>query len=177
MNSSQFLNDKLNESLLKCGEYVDQVRIISDKLVSQYTNSLDELMKEVMDNVTNADNVSDDVICRYQLELSGALYFIKSNTESFGFYDDISKLNKQVAYNNAYSNNQLKALESNTKVTVKDNELAADMGSLDEGIVNIIYSRSYKIIKSKVEAAEEMVRTLSKTITARIADKQVLNNN
>ena len=48
-----------------------------------------------------------------------------------------------------------------------------EMESLYEKTVNDIYSKSYKILKNKISAAETMVTTLSKILSHRIQESQM----
>ena len=138
---------------------------LSDKIVSEKTEDLDDLMREIQDNIVNVDNPEDVFIERYLLQLTNMLYFITNRCESFGFYDDITKANVRLKYNTEYSKNQLQQAQSGKKATQAENQLAAELGSVDEQAVNIIYSRSTKIINSKISAANEMLRTLSKLLS------------
>ena len=71
----------------------------------------------------------------------------------------------KLKYNTEYSKNQLQSVQSGKKATQAENQLAAELGSVDEQAVNIIYSRSLKIINGKISAANEMLRTLSKLLS------------
>ena len=51
------------------------------------------------------------------------------------------------------------------------NRVYAENNSMNESIVSSLYARSFKIIKSKVESANEMVKTLSKIISKRMNEK------
>lgn len=141
------------------------VRSVSDNLVKTYTKDLDDLMKAINEEIVVKDNPADDVVEKYFLELSNALYFINSKCEFFGFYEDISKSNVKLKYNEAYQTNVLSGITEGKKPTQNDNQIAAENASINEAIASVIYSRSFKIIKVKIDAAAEMVRTLSKILS------------
>ena len=124
---------------------------------------------EVIDN----DNLDDSLLEHYFLSLTNALYFIGSQIEKMGFYDDISRLNYKIAYNEAFIQNKSQDVGNSKKQTNTDNQIAAENNSIEEQVMNIIYSRSYKIIKTKIEAGYEMVRTLSKIISSRQQERQL----
>lgn len=165
--------DKIEKIMSDCDEDIKYVEEISNKIVKEKTKDLDELMAIIQEDVVAVEEPSLEIIEKYFLELTNALYFINARSESLGFYDDISKTNAKMAYNRAYSENQVKNSTNNIKATVADNQLVAEKESLDETLVNIIYSRAYRIIKVKVESANEMVKTLSKLITARLNERQL----
>lgn len=152
---------------------IKYVEVIANDIVKSRTKDLDDIMHEINEKIVNVDNPSDEIIEKYFLELTNAVYFINAHCEYLGFYEDITKVNAKMKYNQAYSDNQLKAVASNVKATVADNQLAAENASLNETLVNLIYSRSYKIIKVKVEAAEEQIKTLSKILSAHMTEKNL----
>ena len=103
--------------------------------------------------------------------LTNALYFINPYCESLGFYEDLSKSGLKMKYNKAYSDNQISNTAKGVKTTVADNQLAAENASMTENIVSLIYSRSFRIIKAKLDCANEMIKTLSKILTKRMNEK------
>lgn len=161
MNQENIL-DLMNGTI----EDVNFAKKVSDAIVQEQTAELDNLMRAIQDNIVNVPVAADPVIEKYLLQLTNALYFITTRCETFGFYDDITKANARLKYNEAYAENQLAHAADAKKPTQSDNQLYAEMNSVDENVLNIIYSRSVRIIKGKVESAGEMVRTLSKLLSA-----------
>lgn len=164
-------NEALKEILDSCENDVNYLVELSNEQVSKYTKDLDDLMKDILNEVVGNENVSDDIIEKYFLELTSALYFISSRCELLGFYEDTSKLRVGTKYNESFVQNQIKAVAENKKTTVKDNEIAAETATVDEKLINIVFARTNKIIKTKVDAANEMVKTLSKILTRHMADR------
>ena len=162
--------EQINSSI---NEYADTIKSYSNDIVGTHTKVLDEIMKDIKNQIVDAIQVDDNLLEHYFVELTNALYFIGSKIEELGIYDDISKLNFKVAYNQAYSDNQVKDVGNTKKQTVADNQMAGENGSINEQIMNIVYSRSFKIIKTKIDAGYEMVRTLSKIISSRQQEKQL----
>lgn len=150
---------------------VEFAKQVSDQIVQEQIVELDALMREIQDNIVNAPVVADSELEHYLLQLTNALYFLNTRCDNFGFYDDITKANARLKYNQAYAENQLAHAGDAKKPTQGDNQLYAEMNSVDETVLNIIYSRSVRIIKSKLDAASEMVRTLSKLLSVH------MNNN
>ena len=155
---------------------VDFAKQVSVAVVTNEMAELDLLMGEIRDKIVNAPDVPDSIIERYFLQLTNMLYFLTTKCESFGFYDDITKANARLKYNEAYAENQMKHLNDTKKPTQNDNQMYAEQNSVDENALNIIYSRSVKIIKGKLESAYEMVRTLSKLLSVRMNNAQATYN-
>lgn len=167
------MGEKLEQVNNKIKEYIEQIDQYSSEIISQNTEVLDNIMRDIKNEVIDNDNLDDSLLEHYFLALTNALYFIGSQIEKMGFYDDISKLNFKLAYNEAFIQNKSQDIGNNKKLTNADNQIAAENNSIEEQIMSIIYSRSYKIIKTKIDAGYEMVRTLSKIISSRQQEKQL----
>ena len=59
------------------------------------------------------------------------------------------------------------------KPTVAELTAYAEGESINEQVTNEIYSRAYKIIKAKIDSAQTMTSTLSKTISRRMSEQQL----
>lgn len=143
---------------------------ISDSLVLGYTSDLDQLMIKIhVDTVEN--EATDAQLEKYVLELSNALYFIGSRLEAMGIKDDLSKLAAKQVYNEAYLDAPVDA--KGKKPTVAELTAIAEDSSRYETIMNNIYSRAYRQIKYKVDAAYEMLASLRKVISKRMQEAQL----
>ena len=167
------MKESLEQVNSKIENYINQIKVYSDSIISRNTDVLDSIMRDIKDEVIDKDNLDDSLLEHYFLSLTNALYFISSQIERMGFYDDISKLNYKLSYNEAYVENKSQDVGNNKKQTTVDNQIAAENSSVEEQIMNIVYSRSYKIIKVKIDSGYEMVRTLSKIISSRQQEKQL----
>ena len=153
-------------------ENVSYISEIADKVVGAYTRSLDSLMQEIYKNVVENDNASNNDLEKYFLRLTNTLYFMGEKLERLGLHDDVSKAQFREAYNNAYLDAQT-SLSAQGKPTVAMLTISAENGSVNETVVNAIYSRSYKTFKFKVDSGFEMVKTLSKIISKRMTENQL----
>ena len=165
--------EKIHMLIQSTNDDVEFATALSNEVVLEKSAELDALMREIQQNVVNAENPTDTTIEYYLMQLTNALYFINTRIEYFGFYEDITKANAKLRYNEAYAENQLNNTVNKTKATVADNQLYAENNSVDENMLNIIYSRSVRILKGKVDAAGEMVRTLSKILSAHMNESFV----
>lgn len=168
-------SEKISKIMNECDENIEYVNSISNDIVKSKTQDLDELMTAIQNDIIIVEEPDVKLIERYFLELTNALYFINTRCESFGFYDDIAKSNSKLKLNQEYVNSQISSLNNKTKVTINDLNIAAENKTINENIVSLIYSRSFRIIKVKIDAANEMVRTLSKVLSARMSERQLSN--
>ena len=165
--------DKLEQILASTEADVNIAKEMSDKIVTQYTQDLDDIMRDINQYIVIQSDVPDGVLQRYFMELTNAYYFIAAKCEAMGLYEDISKSSARIKYNDAYSNNQIQALTEGRKMTVADLTAAAEQDSLDESTVAQIYSRSFKIIKAKLEAAQTQISTLGKVLNSHDIEKRM----
>ena len=161
--------DKINEVVRSTENNVDYFTTISDKIVTSVTTDLENLMLRIKQNTVGQD-VSDDDLEQFIMELSNLLYFMGSRLENMGIKDDLSKIAAKEVYNNAYID-MLKT--ENKKPTVAELSAKSDDISKYETIMNTIYSRAYKQIKFKIDAAYEMLNSLRKIITKRMQEAQL----
>jgi len=140
-------------------------------IVTEQTEALDNIMMEICDNVVNVENPTVETIEKYFLELSNCIYFMNERVEKLGIYDALSKIAYKEAYNNNYMNPEL----DKAKPTVAELTAYAEGESINEQVTNEIYSRAYKIIKAKIDSAQTMVSTLSKTLSRRMSEQQLSN--
>lgn len=165
--------EKLEQLMVQTDSDVDLAKAISDSIVAEKAEALDSLMRDIQYNIVNVDNPADSVIEYYFMQLTNALYFINTQIEYHGFYEDITKANFKLKYNEQYTEKQLLNAENNIKGTVADLQMYAERTSMDEQMLHLIYSRSVSILKGKVNAAGEMIRTLSKILTAHMNEAYV----
>ena len=152
-----------------------QVFTIINDVVNEYSKDLDIVMDDIYTNIISDSCPAIITIEKYFLELSNCLYRMCEKVEKLGVFDSISKSNAQETYNTKYLEHQSSNIgkPGAKKPTVAESTANAEMESLYEKTVNDIYSKSYKILKNKISAAETMVTTLSKILSHRIQESQM----
>lgn len=142
--------------------------------VKAYSEALDNLMADLYEDCVKNKNPSDETLENYFLELTNMLYFMEEKVEALGVYADMSKAAAKEVYNKAYLGNQVKdEIDKKNKTTIAENVAVAENKSQYETVVGAIYDHSYKIVRNKVDAAYEMVGTLRKIISRRMAESQL----
>lgn len=142
---------------------------ISDSLVNAYTVDLDELMKRIKLDTVDTEP-TDSLLEHYVLELSNLLYFIGQRLENMGIKEDLSKIATKEVYNNSYMDNLSR---EGKKPTVAELTTMAENDSKYESVITNIYSRAYRQIKYKTDAAYEMLSSLRKIISRRMQEYQL----
>ena len=152
----------------------DYLQTILDNVVNSYTEALDDIMKDIHDNIIVVDDPDDSVIEKYFLTLSNCLYFIGERLEKLGLYEDISEATYKEVYNKSYLDNRYKETSGKGgKYTVAELTALAEEDTKYETAINILYGKAYKIVKYKIEAANTMISTLSKILSKRMQDSQL----
>lgn len=168
---------KINDSLESVSNDVSYIENIINDIVNEYSSNLDEIMDSIYNNIICDDYPAINTIEKYFMELSNCLYFMCEKSERLGVFDSISKSKAQETYNTKYLEHQHSndGMVGAKKPTVAESQAVSENASIYDKTVNDLYSRAYKIIKSKVSAAETMVSTLSKILSHRMQESQLVS--
>ena len=147
----------------------DHSEVLSDivnEIIDPYCKDLDRyvmFIRECLkDGETPPTNEELDDFC---LNLSTLIYFAGGMCEQLGIRDDISKAVYREVYNDARS-----ALSEGT---VADKDSIAELQSQQEQITNVCYTRAYRIVKAKVDAAQELLASCKKVLTRRVQEVEL----
>ena len=99
------------------------------------------------------------------MNLSTLIYFAGGMCEQLGIRDDISRSVYKEVYHTARA--------AQNDGTISDKDSLAELQSQQEQITNICYSRAYKIMKSKVENAQELLGSCKKVLSRRMAEAEL----
>lgn len=139
---------------------------IVDDIVGKYSNELDNYVLFIKECLADGENPPTDTeLDDWCLNLSTYIYFAGSMCEQLGIRDDISKAVYRETYNNYRSQVD--------KGTVADKDSLAELNSQQEMLTNICYNRAFKVMKSKVENAQELLSSCKKVSTRRMNEYQI----
>ena len=168
---AESLNDVVKTVDNMQAEFTD----LFDLILTGYTNDIDKVLKEINDNlIVNKICPSSDDIEIYMLKLNNEIYKLSDNVERIGIYDSVSKAIYKDCYNQIYLNNQVKDSEKKNKTTVAELTALSEQGTVYESLVNDVYNKVYKTMKIKLDAAQSMLATLSKLLSKRMQDAQMV---
>lgn len=135
---------------------------MADQIANKVCSDLDEYMKGIDEILTNQQvPVTDSQLDDFVLNLSSLLYLVSDAQENLGVQEDVSRAIQKEVYNR---------VREKAQGTVADKDTAAELQCQEESITTIIYARAYKKVKLRVEAAAEMVNSVKKVMTRRIAE-------
>jgi hypothetical protein len=157
--------DKPKIDLLKNQvEHHSQVLLeIVNEIIDPYCKDLDRYVAFIRDCLKDGENPpTNEELDDFCMNLSTLIYFAGGMCEQLGIRDDISKS----VYKEVYHTTRSELSEG----TISDKDSIAELKSQTEQVTNICYSRAYKIMKSKVENAQELLGSCKKVLSRRVAE-------
>lgn len=153
------VQDKVEENSKLIDDLVQDVIKPYCKDLDKYVAFIKECLKDGQNPPTNEE--LDDFV----LNLSTYIYWASGSCEQLGIRDDISKAVYKEIYHT--KRNEL------SSGTVADKDSIAELESIQEQVTNVVYNRSYKIMKSKVENAQELLSSCKKVLSHRLSEMEL----
>lgn len=142
-------------------------RVVQD-IIEPYCSDLDRYVKFIADCLNKGETpATNQELEDFCMNLSTYIYFAGSMCERLGVRDDIAKAIYKEAYNS--SRNSL------GKGTIADKDSIAALDSQEEQVISICYTRAYKVMKSKVENAQELLQSCKKVLSHRMQEEELTN--
>ncbi len=157
---------KLDNIKLHVEDNSKQIDSIVEGILKPYIKDLDNYVLFIRDCLKDGENPpTSDELDDFCINLATYIYFAGGMCEQLGIRDDISKAVWKEMYNSKRN--------SLDKGTVDDKNTIAELASQQEQLTNICYSRAYKIMKSKVENAQELLASCKKVLTRRMQEYEL----
>lgn len=161
------ITDENASSLTKIQENIESnagaLDRIVDEIISPYCRDLDKYVRFIKDCLKDGENPpTNEELDDFCMNLSTYIYFAGGTCEYLGIRDDIAKAVYKEMYHTARANQ--------SSGTVADKDSLAELASQEEYIVSAAYNRAYKIMKSKVDNAQELLSSCKKVLTRRISE-------
>jgi hypothetical protein len=136
------------------------------EIIDPYCRDLDKYVAFIRDCLKDGENPpTTDELDDFCLNLSTLIYFAGGMCEQLGIRDDIAKALYREVYNTRRS--------MISTGTIADKDSIAELESQQERLTNLCYSRAYKIVKSKVESAQELLSSCKKVLTRRMSEYEL----
>lgn len=141
------------------------VRDMVKGIVDESCKELDEYMKQIDEILCDKDSpVSDEELEDFTLNLPSLMYLVSSRREDLKIKEDVARAIHKDVYNR---------VRDKAQGTVADKDTAADLASQSEAITVIVLQRAGSTIKAREEAAWEMLNSVKKVLTRRIAELEL----
>ena len=160
LNFSEIDKIKVGKIQKRVEGHSDTLMEIVNKVIEPYCRDLDKYVEFIRSCLKDGENPpTNDELDDFCMNLSTLIYFAGGMCEQLGIKDDISRSVYKEVYHTARA--------SLGEGTVADKDSLAELASQQEQITNICYNRAYRIMKSKVESAQELLAACKKIITRR----------
>ena len=161
------ITDENANSLTKIQENIESnagaLDTIVNDIIAPYCRDLDKYVGFIKECLKDGENPpTNEELDDFCMNLSTYIYFAGGTCEYLGIRDDISKAVYKEMYHTARA--------SQSSGTVADKDSLAELASQEEFIVSAAYNRAYKIMKSKVDNAQELLSSCKKVLTRRISE-------
>ena len=135
-------------------------------IIKPYVKDLDKYVEFIREVLADGQNPpTDEELDDFCMNLSTYIYFAGGMCEQLGIRDDIAKSVYKEMYHSVRSDLD--------RGTVADKNSLAELESQKENIISICYSRAYKIVKAKVEAAQELLSSVKKVLSRRMSEAEL----
>ena len=139
---------------------------IVNEIIQPYCKDLDKYVLFIKDCLGDGENPPTSAeLDDFCMNLSTYIYFAGGMVEQLGIRDDISK----ALYNEMYHQSRADLSSG----TVADKDSLAELASQQEKLVNVCYNRAWRILKSKVENAQELLSSCKKVLSRRISEQEL----
>ena len=159
----------MKENLLLNQEISENSKLIEDiafNISKEFTQELDKVMGTCKSIFQSKDKITNQEIEDLLAQLPSILYFVNEGQEAVGIKQDIAEMTKKTNYNIA---------REKANGTIADKNTTAEGQVINEAINEIIYQRAYKLIRAKIEMAQEMINSLKRIFDARMMEYQIGN--
>lgn len=157
---------KISEVQKRVEENSETINQLVEDVVKPYIKDLDKYVGFIKNCLKDGENPPTDAeLDDFVLNLSTYIYWASGACEQLGIRDDISK----AVYKEVY---HAKRNELNSG-TIADKDSIAELESIQEQIANVVYNRAYKIVKSKVENAQELLSSCKKVLSHRLTEMEL----
>jgi hypothetical protein len=157
---------KIAETQARVEENSQTINKLVEEVIKPYCKDLDKYVGFIRNCLKDGENPPTDAeLADFIMNLSTLIYWSSGACEQLGIRDDISKAVYKEIYHT--KRNELRS------GTVADKDSIAELESLQEQITNIVYNRSYKIMKNKVENAQELLSSCKKVLSHRMQEQEL----
>lgn len=157
--------DKVQQNNERVESLTAVVRDMVKGIVDEACADLDKYMQVIDEILCDKDNpVSDEELEDFTLNLPALLYLVSSRREELRIKEDVAKAVHKDVYNR---------VREKAQGTVADKDTAADLAAQSEAITVIVLQRAGSTIKTREEAAWEMLNSVKKVLTRRTAELEL----
>lgn len=154
----------LSEINTNINDHAKSVNKLVLEIVNKITGQLDEVVAEIRERSIEVESVATELLEIYALKISTELYYMGQSQEYLGLRADVSKAVYKEQFNYYYQR---------TDGTINDKTAYSEAHSMTEYLAMSVSERAYKRLKIKIENAYELLGTIKKILSRRIAEYEL----
>ena len=168
---SDFMKDIINQSTLdECNNILSHAEsIVGTNIidnVNELTKELDCLIDQMHKKVLREEyQISDKELEKLIIRLPILIYELNNVLMKAGIREDLSKIIKQINYNQAFSIQE---------GTIADKKSGAELAVKEEQLLETTWKRSVKIISQKMDIANDLLSSCKKIFSKRIEEVNLI---
>ncbi|MDY5928583.1 MAG: hypothetical protein SPJ27_00885 [Candidatus Onthovivens sp.] len=168
---SDFMKDIINQSTLdECNDILSHAEsIVGTNIinnVNELTKELDCLIDQMHKKVLKEEyQISDKELEKLIIRLPILIYELNNVLMKAGIREDLSKIIKQINYNQAFSIQE---------GTIADKKSGAELAVKEEQLLETTWKRSVKIISQKMDIANDLLSSCKKIFSKRIEEVNLI---
>lgn len=168
---SDFMKDIINQSTLdECNDILSHAEsIVGTNIinnVNELTKELDCLIDQMHKKVLREEyQISDKELEKLIIRLPILIYELNNVLMKAGIREDLSKIIKQINYNQAFSIQE---------GTIADKKSGAELAVKEEQLLETTWKRSVKIISQKMDIANDLLSSCKKIFSKRIEEVNLI---
>ena len=160
--------EKINNIKLRVEDNSKQMEDIVHGIIATYVDDLDKYVKYIDERLVDAQTPPTDAELEdFCLNLSTLIYFASGMCEQLGIRSAIASAVYKETYNTAR--------DGLNKGTVQDKNSLAELEAQQEQLVDIAYKAAYKMVKNKIDSAQELLASCKKAISRRMQEQELTN--
>ena len=157
---------KLNGIKLRVEDNSKILDGVVNDIIKPYCKDLDNYVAFVKDCLKDGNKpASNQELEDFCMNLSTYIYYASGVVETLGIRDDISKALWKETYHTTRNDT--------ISGTVADKDSKAELASQQEQLTNICYNRAYRIMKAKVDSAQELLSSCKKVLSHRMQEMEL----
>ena len=168
---SDFMKDIINQSTLdECNDILSHAEsIVGTNIinnVNELTKELDCLIDQMHKKILREEyQISDKELEKLIIRLPILIYELNNVLMKAGIREDLSKIIKQINYNQAFSIQE---------GTIADKKSGAELAVKEEQLLETTWKRSVKIISQKMDIANDLLSSCKKIFSKRIEEVNLI---
>lgn len=172
-------NEELKKQSDELKSNLDYYNELGKPLVDEYAKELDTKVTQIRGYLDQVQEYHLDFdvpsLQKMCVDLSTTIYWTSSRLEELGLLEDMSKIRYKDKYNEAYLAKQGTSTVADKKFTVEQLKNHAEGEALSENLINFIYSHATSALEAKIDNATELLKVISKCLSAAIAEVSAFN--